>query len=217
MTIKAIETRYAGCHFRSRLEARWAVFFDVLGISWEYKPQGFQLPSCWYLPDFWLPDLDAWWEVKGEELPENEVKPQCELAMECGKRVYTAYGSIPRYITERGYSPERRGIEYVERFRNEVEFDLSGDIDYAFCACPWCGRIGLEYEGRSARICGWRKHHSNPEDALAVIEPAGHWRVDDKCYTADNPRISKAYIIARSARFEHGDSPDVNLVSQSWP
>ncbi len=35
--IKPIETRYAGCRFRSRLEARWTVFFDHLGIEWEYE------------------------------------------------------------------------------------------------------------------------------------------------------------------------------------
>lgn len=28
-TIKPIETRYKGCRFRSRPEARWAVFFDA--------------------------------------------------------------------------------------------------------------------------------------------------------------------------------------------
>jgi hypothetical protein len=28
MNVKAIDTRYAGCLFRSRLEARWAVFFE---------------------------------------------------------------------------------------------------------------------------------------------------------------------------------------------
>lgn len=33
MTIQAIQTRYAGHHFRSRLEARWAVFFDYLGVE----------------------------------------------------------------------------------------------------------------------------------------------------------------------------------------
>ena len=41
--IAAIQTRYAGCRFRSRIEARWAVFFDALGIRWEYEPQGFDL------------------------------------------------------------------------------------------------------------------------------------------------------------------------------
>jgi hypothetical protein len=48
-----IQTRYAGCHFRSRLEARWAVFLDRLGIEWQYEPEGFDLGRHgWYLPDF---------------------------------------------------------------------------------------------------------------------------------------------------------------------
>ena len=56
MTIKAIETEYKGYRFRSRLEARWAVFFDALGVQWFYEHEGFDLgKSGWYLPDFWLP------------------------------------------------------------------------------------------------------------------------------------------------------------------
>lgn len=52
MAIKAIETRYKGYRFRSRLEARWAVFFDNLKLAWEYEPEGFELKSGRYLPDF---------------------------------------------------------------------------------------------------------------------------------------------------------------------
>lgn len=52
--IKAIETRYKGYRFRSRLEARWAVFFDALGLDWEYEPEGYVLPDgTKYLPDFY--------------------------------------------------------------------------------------------------------------------------------------------------------------------
>ena len=51
--IKPIETIYNGYKFRSRLEARWAVFFDSLGVEYEYEPEGFELPSGKrYLPDF---------------------------------------------------------------------------------------------------------------------------------------------------------------------
>lgn len=31
--IKAIETEYDGHRFRSRLEARWAVFFNAVGLT----------------------------------------------------------------------------------------------------------------------------------------------------------------------------------------
>ena len=41
--LKAIETFYNGYRFRSRLEARWAVFFDSAGIEYVYEPEGFKL------------------------------------------------------------------------------------------------------------------------------------------------------------------------------
>lgn len=64
-TIRAIPTKYSGVSFRSRLEARWAVFFDTLGVEWEYEPEGFQLSTGErYLPDFWLPVLKMYAEVK---------------------------------------------------------------------------------------------------------------------------------------------------------
>lgn len=47
-------TKYAGITFRSRLEARWALFFDALDIGWEYEPETFVLPGGQYTPDFRL-------------------------------------------------------------------------------------------------------------------------------------------------------------------
>ena len=43
-----IPTTHAGTRFRSRLEARWAAFFDAIGWRWEYEP--FDLAG--YIPDF---------------------------------------------------------------------------------------------------------------------------------------------------------------------
>ena len=60
--IKVIETKYNGYHFRSRLEARWAVFFDVLGIIYEYEKEGFKFDGNKYLPDFYLPNDKLWVE-----------------------------------------------------------------------------------------------------------------------------------------------------------
>lgn len=96
--IKAIETRYQGCLFRSRLEARWAVFFDSAGIPWRYEPEGFDLDGEWYLPDFWLPDQDLWVEIKPIEPTPRECrlasllsvagKPVLLLAGDCWSRQY---------------------------------------------------------------------------------------------------------------------------------
>ena len=68
--MRAIGTKYGGCYFRSRLEARWAVFFDHLGIEWLYEPEGFEKDMMGdvknrYLPDFFLPRTKTWVEVKG--------------------------------------------------------------------------------------------------------------------------------------------------------
>jgi len=64
--IKAIETNYKGYKFRSRLEARWAVFFDTAEIAWEYEPEGYILSDgTKYLPDFYLPTEEMFVEVKG--------------------------------------------------------------------------------------------------------------------------------------------------------
>jgi hypothetical protein len=61
-----LPTAYRGCRFRSRLEARWAVFFDHMGIGWQYEPQGYLIGGRPYLPDFLL-ECGTWVEVKGSE------------------------------------------------------------------------------------------------------------------------------------------------------
>lgn len=67
--IRAIETRYAGQVFRSRLEADYAATFDRYGIRWDYEPEGYKLSDgTWYSPDFYLPDSRAWAEVKGDHM-----------------------------------------------------------------------------------------------------------------------------------------------------
>lgn len=103
--MRPIETKYRGYRFRSRLEARWAVFFDTLGLKWWYEPEGFDLyfdyeefAKAWdfteeelleegipqvfealdgkeysYLPDFYLPELNYWIEIKGPNPNKAEV------------------------------------------------------------------------------------------------------------------------------------------------
>lgn len=62
-TIKAIPTTYKGIEFRSRLEAKWAAFFDLCGWRWEYEPCDF---------DGWIPDFQLY---LGAKSPFVEVKP----------------------------------------------------------------------------------------------------------------------------------------------
>lgn len=50
---------------RSAWEHATAIYLDMRGIRWEYEPHRFRLSDRTYCPDFWLPDLGVYWEVKG--------------------------------------------------------------------------------------------------------------------------------------------------------
>jgi hypothetical protein len=100
--IRAIETHYDGYKFRSRLEARWAVFFNKVNIEWEYEPQGLELKTpagrIRYLPDFWL-GTGQWAEVKGYldvDAMRRLYAIGCGLA-ECGQgNDLVVFGDVPR-------------------------------------------------------------------------------------------------------------------------
>lgn len=88
--IKAIETVYKGYRFRSRLEARWAVFLDAVNVEWEYEVEGFELPDgTRYLPDFLIkPNIS--------HLPDGlylEIKPTDPSDVEMSKAKHLCYGT----------------------------------------------------------------------------------------------------------------------------
>jgi hypothetical protein len=60
--MRAIPTMYGGVQFRSRLEARWAAFFDIAGWRWQYEPIDL---------DGWIPDF----RLCGKVPALCEVKP----------------------------------------------------------------------------------------------------------------------------------------------
>ncbi len=93
--IPAIETRYGGHRFRSRLEARWAVFFTDIKFEYEYELEGYKLPSgACYLPDFYLPKFDAWVEVKPHKrIPIQDLKKVVEFALEGEKNLLLIIGT----------------------------------------------------------------------------------------------------------------------------
>jgi hypothetical protein len=86
-------TLYKGRLYRTRAEAKWAVVLDRLGVPFYYQPSHYRLPSGTYLPDFWLPTLDAYLEVK----PCDVVDPRySELGEMRAKRVFVASGNMPQ-------------------------------------------------------------------------------------------------------------------------
>lgn len=104
--IQAVETAYRNFRFRSRLEARWAVFMDALNIRWDYEAEGFDLGAGpRYLPDFWLPDLACWVEIKGAEASDADKEMCRQLNILSGRPTYLFAGSIT--------NPPHRGVGWV--------------------------------------------------------------------------------------------------------
>jgi hypothetical protein len=192
MALQAIQTAYAGYLFRSRLEARWAVFFDTLGIKWQYEPEGFRLPSGkHYLPDFRLmvkthgEYRPLWVEIKplgGDSSTLQEFIGQCEA----GTRGTVLHDiPDPRRVADGRSYYDGDPMLPARWDKFDAAPEPGWDAPYTFCACPKCGEAGFEYEDRAARIgCGCFAH-------------------GDDQGGSDSARIARAFAAARSARFEH--------------
>lgn len=147
--MKAIETEHGGVKFRSRLEARWAVFFDELGIEWLYEHEGYEFCGGRYLPDFLLPTLDVFVEIKPKSPTLRESRRCGWLAATTGKRVFLFPHAPGAWIN----NDPPPAIMFTQTSRNDEE-RYDEDDCYEFCSCPVCGKIGVEYSGLGNRICG---------------------------------------------------------------
>ncbi|UKS29983.1 hypothetical protein LOZ80_14015 [Paenibacillus sp. HWE-109] len=175
-SIKAIETKYDGYRFRSRLEARWAVFFNALGIEYQYEIEGYEMGSLRYLPDFYIPSLDRWFEVKGKPLNVAEIK-KCE--------------------------------EFCRRKDNEnIKFSI-------LIGAPDALKID-RFFGIKEYVWEWpsKKYPDNyrilaPDDLIQTEYYSrfflGLWVIPN----VNEEELAKAAIMARKARFEFGEIPDV--------
>lgn len=95
MSIQSLPTEYGGISFRSRTEARWALFFDLIDEPYIYEPEGFRLPSGeWYLPDFWLCNCEAWVEVKGHRHKQSDFFEKLMKVCYGGNDFPDAWGMI---------------------------------------------------------------------------------------------------------------------------
>lgn len=187
--MKAIETKYKGYRFRSRLEARWAVFFDALGLQWEYEPQGFDLGfGELYLPDFWLPDLGAWIEIKGKQPTKFEIRKVEKLAFGTGNTVVLAVGL-----------PESYEAENLQVFTWAFG-DSSGGLEYLGRAWFVHDGTGLKIDSQDLRIDG-KDFYADSAGERLFPEP-----VFDGAGMVGSDYYARACEAARAARFEFGES-----------
>lgn len=125
MTIQAIETSYRGRYFRSRLEARWAVFLDVLNIEWVHEPDSYSTRAGWYLPDFQI--------VNGRDYIFIEIKPYYPNSTEQAKCFGLAEHFNSKYIFFCCGLPGAENILCVDAAPEQDAYILSHQHDkYAF-------------------------------------------------------------------------------------
>lgn len=199
--IKPIETNYRGYRFRSRLEARWAVFFDQLNLKWEYEPEGYRLANGQgYLPDFRVvsPQGNVTW---------YEVKPTgggSDSKMEEFEDSHAGDGGLTSFITLQG-DPYGLLMEWRK-----------------WAVCPRCGLIaqpayGCDFRQDDEILVGCRPcdmntpdggGHPNEEGLFCRVRPhKGYVVVDSALECAFYAlKIENACVAARSARFEHGEN-----------
>ena len=217
-TIEAIETSYAGYRFRSRLEARWAVFFDSLRIPWEYESEGYLIGAEKrpYLPDFWLPEAGTWVEVKGE-MSNLDLRLLDDAVNFPGLPRRNAWSELTLLILGPIPAPDRAWT-HTMLWRPT----WGGGKCEHFCACR-----DLQYRQmmfRGIPLALERAAMVLPEDGSVKAPGALLWQVGPSTI---NPSVKdfltpqfdngtrpdalalEAYRAARSARFEHGESPQL--------
>jgi hypothetical protein len=259
MSIAPIQTTYGGYRFRSRLEARWAIFFDHVGITWKYEPQGFMVGQRWeswdeedksspstrderipYLPDFYLPNLDLWIEVKGDDATVDW--PLLGAAVDgsgdhlpCKHVVDTDYGYEGPFgsIT----SMDREGAPALLVLGDIPDPEIVRTFPILLCSKGgvyvdewiWTGEEDGPLAGRFSWQGGPGRPFSNKTSYIMPFydgicaDDAKSWRPgaeksDDYYYVSvhgrslhtvkNAPKVRTALAIARSARFEHGETPN---------
>lgn len=186
VTIKAIETTYAGCRFRSRLEARWAVLLDHLKIQWQYEAQGYAFDGRHYLPDFYLPHSGAHLEVKGTDVALAADIERLQQFVVAADTELIICGDIPAPHPARN-APVFHALAAVNGKPVETHAILLGGVaGYAFAV--------LTGHAPCSPPCT-----STKSGTFSGILPA--------------PEVLAAYAAARSARFEYGQTPTRRTVT----
>ncbi|MDQ3539501.1 MAG: hypothetical protein M3440_02335, partial [Chloroflexota bacterium] len=153
-------------------EARWALFWDLLDVQWEYEPQGYNLANGQrYLPDFWLSTMDTFFEVKPSS-SDGVVKAQrlvedlfCQ-GISINVAISDGPPKPPRVPGGVKHFPEFRLIGWTENDSSMGPY-TSDEREFSFYRCAHCQKVDIcDLDGYSIteRACRGLGHTANPQD-----------------------------------------------------
>ena len=183
---------YKGRGFTTATEARWAAFFDALGIEWEYGTGGLGLEKAgWCGGLFHLPRLNAWVEARpwpqglrhGEFWPRHLAWAQgsdsrllfprfSRLFVICGapRMLAAEPGRLREAAADDGDNPvddkrvDEKQAVYGATAARPFAYDAfaAEQPGYLWCECPCCGALGIEFDGRADLLCECNAHSGQP-------------------------------------------------------
>ncbi len=204
--LKPIQTEYKGYLFRSRLEARWAVFFDACGVDWEYEPEGYGFGNgIRYLPDFLLHNVQLGGFGSGSDLSDI-----CSLYVE-------VKGQMTQADSEKILAFYKAGLADGMPAVSDTPVLVLGDIPSG--ATLEGMQSCVDAESRRMPQCAARAFHFGTVDGMdctafpgvnreGYLELFGQAEGYNRCFM-DRRATERAYRLARQARFEHGEMPGI--------
>lgn len=166
-----IPTEYNGYVFRSRLESRWAKFFDIFSIPYEYEQEGFQQGDKMYLPDFYLPTT---WLRNFKCGVYIEIKPNGYDE----KQDHYKWGvmSDKQFVVCYGNPPPGNNHEY----ETCLQFYPYWDNDMRLMKCDDCGHTKIDFNNNSYLNCPKNANHQMID--LTDYFEAGHMYSDNRIF-----------------------------------
>lgn len=175
----SIPTEYRGIQFRSRLEATWAAFFDLMGWYWEYEPIDF----AGYIPDFLLQMPGPIFVEVKPETDYDDLEQHHDKARKAGVGGLLVLGAFPFGNTIGNACEDYAMVDAVNR----------GELVEAYghpvvlgprCSCAEFGSPSILWESADTCVCvacpwegqEYAKERPDPREAWVRAKNITQWR-----------------------------------------
>ena len=175
---RSAPTQFDGITFRSGTDARCAVFFNAVGVKYEYEKFTFHFPyllnpgvagKARYTPDFYLPDFNQWVEIKGVEPNKTDALKCQRLARETKEPAFV-YVGFPRV---KATQPSCL-----------IEFGPEGSLE----DWVWSDSFDEGFLGSGLLLSAWMPFLKSEKDFLDGIEKGR------KAFAAPPPKVQQKWL-----------------------